>query len=95
MASFICCDTSVSDLKLYKKLFVFKSVDTQLAEESLVVLRRHGWYLNPDVALFALFSDKVSSDDKSRIACKLLTLELEAPNQIDAEDSSQSFKRRL
>ena len=43
MASSIGCDAAINDLGLYKKLFDYRSIDPQLAEESLVVLRRHGW----------------------------------------------------
>ena len=39
-----------------------------------MVLRRHGWYLTPEVAIISLFSDKLSAHEKSAISCKLLTL---------------------
>ena len=55
LASSIGSDATVNDLELYKKLFAYKSIDSQLAEESLVVLRRHGWYLTPELAMFSLF----------------------------------------
>ena len=74
LSSSIGCDAPVNDLCLFKKLYAFRAVDLQLAEEALVVLRRHCWYLTPEVVMFSLFSNKVSTDEKSRMASKLLTL---------------------
>ena len=79
LSSSIGCDATVNDLDLYKKLYAYKSTDAQLAEESLVVLRRHGWYSTPEVSVFSLFSEKVSVDEKSRLACKLLSLTTSVP----------------
>ena len=36
---------------------------------------RHLWYLAPQTVLFALFSNRVSDDMKSRMASRLLTLD--------------------
>ena len=44
-----------------------------------MVLRRHTWYLTPEVVLFSLFSPKVSIDEKSRLASRLLTFEQSIP----------------
>ena len=43
------------------------------------MLRRHGWYSTPEVSVFSLFSEKVSVDEKSRLACKLLSLTTSVP----------------
>ena len=56
-----------------------------LADEALVVLRRHGWYLTPDVVLFSVFSDKLSSNEKSRILSRPLTYKSMAPNRDKLE----------
>ena len=74
LASSMGSDAAINDLLMYKKLFAFRSTDPKLAEEALVVLRRHGWYSTPEVVMFSLFSAKVSEDEKARIACKLLKL---------------------
>ena len=81
----IGCDATVNDLTLYKKLFEFRSVDPQLADEALVVLRRHGWYLTPEVAIFSLFSSRVSNDEKSRLASRLLTHQASIPKSEKLE----------
>ena len=72
----------MNDLNLYKKLYAYRGIDQQLADEALVVVRRHGWYLTPEVAVFSLFSSKVSEDEKSRIASKLLTYQNEIPDDF-------------
>ena len=47
----------------------------ELAESALATLNRYLWYLVPQTVLFALFSNKVSEDQKSRMACRLQTLD--------------------
>ena len=68
-------DAATYDLKLYKALLRYQAVDKELAESALATLNRHLWYLAPHTVLFALFSDKVSEDTKSRMAARLLTLD--------------------
>ena len=67
-------------MNLFKSLFRYRITDPQLAEAALLVFRRHGWYLTPEVAIFSLFSDKFSKDAKSAIFCKLLTLKSSKPD---------------
>jgi hypothetical protein len=55
-------------------LFDYKRIDFLL-----VVLRRHVWYLTPEVVLFRLFSKKLSMEEKSMIACRLLTHKADIP----------------
>ena len=85
LASSIGSDSPVNDLLLFQKLFKYRNVDSQLADEALVVLRRHCWYLTPEVAVFSLFSKKVSPDEKSRLASKLLSLHSQAPESYKLE----------
>ena len=68
-------DAATYDLKLYKALLRYQAVDKELADSALATLNRHLWYLAPQTVLFALFSDKVSEDTKSRMAARLLTLD--------------------
>ena len=85
LSSSIGCDAPVNDVSLFKKLYAFRSVDLQLAEEALVVLRRHCWYLTPEVVMFSLVSNKVSTDEKARMASKLLTLKSTIPSSYKIE----------
>ena len=72
LSSSVGRDSAVNDLNMYKTLFAYRSKDPQLAEEALVVMRRHGWYTTTEVVMFSLFSSKLSSDEKAEITCKLL-----------------------
>ena len=68
-------DAAIHDLQLYKALLRYQAVDKELAESALATLNRHLWYLAPQTVVFALFSNKVSEDTKSRMAARLLTLD--------------------
>ena len=85
LTSSIGCDAPVNDLRLFEQLFRFRTVDSQLADEALVLLRRHCWYLTPEVVVFSLFSGKVSNDEKSRLASRLLTLDSRIPKSEKLE----------
>ena len=66
-------DSPFTDLEMYKKLYKYRRVDSDLANKALAVLDRHGWYLTEQLVPFALFSNKVNSDIKSHIAARILT----------------------
>ena len=85
LASSIGCDSAANDMLLFKKLFTYRTVDSQLADEALVVLRRHCWYLVPEVVIFSLFSEKLSVDEKSRMASRLLTHKASIPQSYKLE----------
>ena len=68
LSSSLGSDSSINDILLLKKLYAYKLVDSRLADEALVVLRRHCWYLIPVVIPFSLFSEKLTCDDKARLA---------------------------
>ena len=71
----IGADAPFNDLKLFKQLCRFRAIDSELSDTALNVLRRHLWYLTEEVAIFSLFSSKVSDDEKSRMSARLLTFE--------------------
>ena len=66
-------DAPVNDLELFKKLVHFSSIDSELGDKAKAVLLRHTWYLQEETVPMALFSDKLPEDDKSRLACRILT----------------------
>ena len=72
-------DAAVNDLKLFKSLDNFKNIDKELAVQAQKTLCDHLWYLTPTTVLFSLFSKKISVEDKSRIASRLLTMPRNAP----------------
>jgi hypothetical protein len=71
-------DAPFNDLNLYKQLFVFQLHDQVIGEKSLEVLGRHGWYLDQTTVPFALFSSKLSSEEKMSFATEMLKHEPEA-----------------
>ena len=75
ISSSIGCDAPVNDLDMFKKLKIFSKTDSEIAESVLAVLCRHNWYLQEETVPFALFSKKLTEDEKSRLAAKLLTFE--------------------
>ena len=81
LSSSIGCDSAVNDISLFKKLFAYKTVDSMLANQALVVLRRHCWYLVPEVIPFSLFSEKLTCDDKARLAARILSLKSNIPQR--------------
>ena len=56
-----------------------------MAKAALDVFNRHTWYLQEQTVPFALFSDKLSMDDKSQIAARILTHEARKPVHWDLE----------
>ena len=88
-------DAPTNDLNLYKKLSQFRAIDSELADTALNVMRRHFWYLTEEVVIFSLFSNKVTEDEKSRIAARLLTIAdpvdfpAEKPDFPDVLDTTQ------
>ena len=72
-------------MEMYKKINIFSNTDSYLAESVLAVLCRHTWYLQEETVPFALFSKKLTEDEKSRLAAKLLTFEDEKPAHWEKE----------
>lgn len=73
LKSSIGADLAYNDLALYKQLVKFIDVDGPIATEALEVLSRHDWYTTQQTVVFSLFSNKVSEDDKARMAAHILT----------------------
>jgi hypothetical protein len=70
---------------MYKKLKFFSNTDPELAESILAVLCRHTWYMQEETVPFALFSKKLTEDEKSRLAARLLSFEKEKPEHWDIQ----------
>ena len=74
-------DAPFNDLKLFKLISRFRIIDGELSDTVLNVLRRNLWFLNQEVVVFSLFSNKLSIDEKSRIAAKPITFPV--PDHIE------------
>ena len=72
----------MDDLELFKKLSEFRLVDSQLPDEAIVV---HKIYCFPEVLIFSLFSRKLFYYEKSRLASRLLTHEINIPKSKKLE----------
>ena len=57
-----------------EKFTTAKAEDSNIKEEALKTFNRHKWYLVPELKMFSLFSNKVTEDEKSRMAANLLGL---------------------
>ena len=66
-------DAAFNDISLYKQLVSFIDMDGPIATAALEVLGRHGWYTAEETVPFCLFSNKLSNDQKSRVAARILS----------------------
>ena len=73
LKSSVGADAAVNDLYLYKQLVRFIDVDGPIATAALEVLSRHGWYTAEETVTFCLCSNKLSNDEKSRVAARILS----------------------
>jgi hypothetical protein len=62
-------DAPVNDIRLIQKLMAFD--DDGLKTAGLKAMKRHSWYLSPELANLALFSDKVSSEEKTLLVTNI------------------------
>ena len=69
----------MNDLHFLQQLLRYMAVDRDVADASLKVLRRRGWYLAKELLVFSRFSDKVGAEEKSRLAWRLWTFRV--PNE--------------
>ena len=61
------------DLSFYYDLVSFKVIDKVLAESALESLKRHLWYLTPELVVLGMFDDNLSIDDKQLMAVTLIS----------------------
>ena len=83
-------DDAVNDLELYKKLIHFSSIDPELADTAKTILLRHTWYLQEETVPMSLFSDKLSDDEKSRLASRILTFQSKKPVHWESEVAGEA-----
>ena len=75
-------DAPFNDLKLHKNLLLYKAQDDIIATKSLEVLQRHGWYLDEPIVPFALFSEKLSTEEKNSLAKVMLKHKPKTENPV-------------
>ena len=64
-------DAPVNDIMLIQRLEAFD--DTALTNTGLRMMKRHSWYLSPELATLALFSDLLTSYDKAQLLRTMTT----------------------
>lgn len=67
----LAADAPINDLQLWKRLKSYEVIDAEISAAAREVLERHLWYLSDELVAFALFSDKVSCDEKVGIIQKM------------------------
>lgn len=65
-------DAAVNDLQFYKNL-MYANTNHEIAHTALNKFDGHLWYLGPELAALALFSDKVSVSEKRDMIAKMKT----------------------
>ena len=94
-------DAPFMDLKMYKTLLSYHSIDKPVASAVLKKLKLHTWYLNQEFAPLSLFSDKVSNEEKKSLAKTLLQIkpskyEMGCPNPVSLPESpKEGLKLKL
>ncbi len=66
------------DITLWYDLKAYEQHDQEIARAGLVSMRRHLWYLCPELVVLALFDEGVSIDEKQLIATMLLSFQIPA-----------------
>lgn len=64
-------DAPFNDLQLIKELKDFEDINKEVSVKASNILKNHYWYLTEELAVFALFSNKVVPNEKRQIAQKL------------------------
>ena len=65
-------DSTYNLLKLYHNILDYSLVNSAVSQSAEKALKRHLWFLTPDMIPLSLFSSKVSDSEKEDIASKLL-----------------------
>lgn len=92
--SSIAFDAAVNDLSMLKDLEIFAYHNEDLANVVLESFQNHLWYLGEELVVLAVFSNKVSMEDKNNMRLQLLAEDLPERNQnsIRLKDYEQNMK---
>ena len=77
-------DAPINDLLLLKEIEAYKLVDADVAKKAMDKVKGHLWYLSEDLAPLAMFSKKVSLEEKTQML-----------QNIKAASSTKSDLRRV
>ncbi|GBM17725.1 hypothetical protein AVEN_56040-1 [Araneus ventricosus] len=87
--SSIGADAPYNDLKLWNDLNKYCRHDPQISNAAMKAMERHLWYLTEECAVFALFSNRLSSSERQLIARTLLRTP--PPKDFESERGHPTF----
>lgn len=64
-------DAPYNDIQFLKELDAYKQIDPEVAAIATAAMKRHLWYLGDELVALALFSPKVSAEDKNEMRLML------------------------
>lgn len=64
-------DAAINDLEFCKNVKLYEQVNEKMAKCALTKFCGQSWYLGPELAVFALFSDKVTDREKVDMIMKM------------------------
>lgn len=82
----------VNDILFIKKLYNYKNDDKKIAEIALKKFINHLWYLSDECVTFSIFDNRVTIEQKRRMAIKMLMNEHEDYEQVGEVKKKHSLK---
>ncbi|KAG0723530.1 hypothetical protein GWK47_042533 [Chionoecetes opilio] len=67
----LAADAPFNDLTLFHDLHKYRDLNSKISEATVKTFKRHFWYLGTDLVGLALFSDKVTIEEKTKMVEKL------------------------
>ena len=64
----LACEAPVNDLLLFNRINQYAAVNKMVSDSAMKKLRNHLWYLGPEMVPLALFSSKISVNEKLLMA---------------------------
>lgn len=75
----VAVDAPWNTLDLYKSILMYGSINKVISDSAQRTLKRHLWYITPEMVPLALFSSKVPNIEKQELAGKLLSMKPASP----------------
>ncbi|KAG0712007.1 hypothetical protein GWK47_019372 [Chionoecetes opilio] len=67
----LAADAPFNDLTLFHDLHKYRNLNSKISETTVKTFKRHFWYLGTNLVGLALFSDKVTIEEKTKMVEKL------------------------
>lgn len=82
----------INDIPFIKKLYNYKNDDEKIAETALKKFINHLWYLSDECVTFSIFDNRVTVEQKRRMANKMLMNELDEYEEVGEVKKKDSLK---